>query len=214
VRSHSARATALSLALPALAALLFSPTARAGVVYDYAFSGSSNSITCCASYTYGEQYSSYTQTVDISGSFVWDVSSQSVSSVDITLSTAPDSNIMFSGSSMNFGTIAYQSAAGGSYFIDVADANGDTEQFLFDYTTGLNSGLSVALDPGVYYTNYGVNTPGLFFPVYNYYAQNQLVPVANTTEGYADPVSTPEPASIALFVTGLIGLAALRRRST
>ena len=217
VFSRAGRSIALNCALAAVVALLFPLGARAGDIYTYSFSGSNNSITCCASYDYEQlNDTAKTQVVGISGTFVFDTTLGAITSANVTLSTNPNHDTLFTGYSMNFTDITGGGNAFGDpnlFYLQLDDANGDTVQFLFDAATNLNSGLSVALDPGVYYTNYSVNTLGLYFDVFNSFAQNQLVPIAGTTTGYAVSSSAPEPASLALFVTGLAGLVALRRRT-
>lgn len=214
-RSRAAGAATL---VAAVAALLFPLGARADNLYSYTFSSSNSSITCCATMTYAElQDESLTQLVDISGTFVYDATDQDISSAIITLSTAPESNTIFTGSSMDF-TIVTQGDYGDDYYLQLEDEDGDEVQFLFDGVDGgaasLNADSYVSLDSGGYVTNYTVATSGLTFPVYNNGAQNQLVPVAtDTPTAYADPSPVPEPTSLALFVTALAGFAALRRRS-
>lgn len=189
----------------------------APVTYTYTFSGSNNSITCCASYNYEQlNNTSKTQVVDISGTFLFDTTSKGVTSANVTLTTSPKHDTMFTGYSMNFTTITRSGNAFSDpnlFYLQLVDVNGDSVQFLFNDATNLNSGLSVALNTGVYYTNYSVNTPGLYFDVFDANAQNQLIPIAGTTTGYAVSSSVPEPASLALVVTALAGLGACRRRT-
>jgi hypothetical protein len=210
VRSFAAQAIGLAVAT----ACFFAPGAQAGT-FTFTFSGASDSVTCCASYTYVELQGSYglqPQLVDISGTFEYDTTTQTISAPSVTLSTAsPD--IFFAGSSMSFDTIQGQGTFGSAYYLQLGDAAGDAVQFLLDGgLANLNADLSVALDNGGYFTNYTVATPGLYFPVFNVGAQNQLLPATDSLTGFADPSSAPEPTTLFLFVPALASLVVLRRR--
>ena len=89
--------------------------------------------------------------------------------------------------------------------------------FMFDFPFKTNPKLSMAFGPGIASdhilfseTHVGLkdNTSTLYFTNQsdtNHFKKTKLATV------YLDPVSTPEPASIALFASGL-AMAALRRR--